>query len=153
MSDTLSATPIQRDVVVVSGADATDYLQTQLTQDIVGLEPGESAWSFMLNPKSVIEAMVRVTRNHAGGVILDVEPGHGASIRKQLDQFLSRLDVSFAEEFWSGVAWRGSGASGVAADAPIVALYPWITSEAVDVVGPDVHVPDGAYSLSDEDLE
>jgi folate-binding protein YgfZ len=152
MSDSLTATPIERDVVIVSGVDASDYLQTQLTQDVGGLAAGHSAWSFLLNPKSVIEAMFRITKSQDGGVMLDVEPGYGAPIRKQLDQFLSRLDVSFAEELWPGIAWRGPGASGGAIDAPIVAPYPWDTSEAVDVVGPDVSLPDGVNRLTDDDL-
>ena len=153
VSESLSATPIERDVVIVSGVDAADYLQTQLTQDVVGLTAGHSAWSFLLNPKSVIKAIIRVTRSRDGGVMLDVEPGYGGSIRKQLDQFLSRLDVSFVETLWPGVAWRGPGASDITADAPIVARYPWTTSQALDVVGPNVQLPNDVDRLADEDLD
>lgn len=153
MTVPLSATPFERDVVIVSGSDAAGHLQTQLTQDVVGLETGRSTWSFFLTPKSVIASMVRVTKTQDGGVLLDVHAGGGGPLRASLDRFLSRMDVEFAEERWSGYAWRGTGAFDVTSAAPIVAPYPWTTSEALDVVGPDLSPPAGVDSLSEDELE
>ncbi len=153
MTDLLTATPIERDVVIVSGADAAEYLQTQLTQDVVALSPGESAWSFLLAPKSEIEAFVRVTRTESDTVLLDVDPSYGPAVRERLDGLLFRMDVSFQEARWPGVAWRGPGARDVASDAPIVASFPWTSSEALDVVGPDVSAPAEVAALAPDDLD
>jgi len=153
MSSELTATPIVRDIVVVSGVDAATYLQTQLTQDVVGLGVRESAWSFILAPKSEVEALVRVTRSGPESVTLDVGVGHGPAVRKRLDRMLFRMDVSFEEATWPGVGWRGEGATSVESDAPITSTYPTVFGEAFDEVGPDVAVPDGHPSLTVEEFE
>jgi len=153
MSNGLTATPIVRDIVVVSGVDAVTYLQTQLTQDIVGLGVGESAWSFILAPKSEVEALVRVTRSGPESVTLDVGVGHGPAVRKRLDGMLFRMDVVFEEATWRGIGWRGEGATSVESDAPITSTYPAAFGEAFDEVGPDVVVPDEHPSLTVEELE
>lgn len=95
--DSLGVTPVERDIVIVSGADAGDYLQTQLTQDVLSLGIGESAWSFLLRPKSEIIALMRVTRSAATEYTLEVEAGWGDTVRRVIDEFLGRMDVSFEQ--------------------------------------------------------
>jgi folate-binding protein YgfZ len=151
MSTDLTATPIQRDVVLITGEDAPDYLQTQLTQDVLSLSRGQSCWAFILTPKSEIEATVRVTST-GDGYILDAEPGCGDPIRQRLDGPLFRMDVSFAQGTWPGLAWRGEGAEDIESDAPIVATMPWGSVGAVDEVGPDVRAPAGVRALSKDEL-
>jgi len=152
MSPSLSATPIQRDVVIIFGEDAPEYIQTQLTQDVLPLDRGRSSWSFILTPKSEIEAMVRVTRT-ADGFILDTALGHGDAVRRRLDGPLFRMDVQFSQDTWSGVSWRGEGAHDIGGDAAIVAELPWSRADAVDEVGPDVQAPTGTTGLSPDELE
>ncbi|GMQ97882.1 MAG: hypothetical protein BMS9Abin17_0385 [Acidimicrobiia bacterium] len=153
MSNGLTATPIVRDVVIVSGVDAVTYLQTQLTQDIVGLGVRESAWSFILAPKSEVEALVRVTRSGQDAVILDVAVGHGPAVRKRLDRMLFRMDVSFEEATWRGIGWRGEGAASVESDAPIASTYPAAFGEALDEIGPDGTMAGQHPSLTVEEFE
>lgn len=141
--ETLKATLIERDVVVARGSDAREYLQTQLTQDVVELAVGDSAWSFLLEPKSQIVALVRVTRTEDDVLVLDTDPGWGERVRERIDGFLFRTDVTFSIERWRGVAYRGPGARSVEADAPIVAPVRWGDEEGLDVVGPDVAVIEG----------
>lgn len=88
---------VQHDGVIVSGADAGDYLQTQLTQDVVRLGTGESAWSFLLKPKSEIVALMKVTRSADREFALEMEAGWGSAVRNTIDEFLGRMDVSFDE--------------------------------------------------------
>ncbi len=152
MTADLTATPIRRDILLVSGADAFRYLQTQLTQDIVALEPGDSTWSFILTPKSEIEELVRVTR-HGDVAVLDVAVGRGPALRGRLDGLLFRMEVVFEEETWQGVAWRGDGAREVEVDAPVVAALPWDSVDAADVLGPEPGAPTQIPSLSIEELE
>jgi len=146
-----TATPIERDIVIVSGADAGDYLQSQLTQDVLRLEAGESAWSFMLEAKSQIIALLRVTRSDAEKFILDVDPGWGDTVRQTIDQFLFRMDVAFEQAIWPGIAWRGGIRGSVG--APIESMTPWTGIEGVDVVGPEVQIHDGEDVASLRDLE
>jgi folate-binding protein YgfZ len=151
--ETLKAALIERDVVVARGHDARDYLQTQLTQDVVGLGVGECAWSFLLGPKSEIVALLRVTRTGDEEVTLDTEPGFGDAIRQQIDALLFRTDVTFSQDRWAGVAWRGEGSDAQQAEAPIVMRSPWPGVEGVDVIGPDVSLPEGADTITAEELD
>jgi folate-binding protein YgfZ len=148
---TPTATRIERDVVVVTGADAGEYLQTQLSQDVLSIEVSESAWSFLLTPKSEIVALMRVTRSGDEEFILDMEPGWGDTVRRTIDEFLGRMDVCFDQATWPGVAWRGNAPEPV--DAPICADNPWMGVVGLDVVGPDVQMPADATEAAWLDLE
>ncbi|MEN8237654.1 MAG: hypothetical protein ABFR53_00495 [Actinomycetota bacterium] len=152
MSTNLTATPIHRDVVIITGDDAPEYIQSQLSQDVLSLPRGRSRWSFILTPRSEIEAMIRVTRT-VDGFILDAASGDGDRVRQRLDGPLFRMDVDFTQETWPGVAWRGEGALGVEGDAPIMATLPWGDIEALDEVGPDVQVPADVGALTQGELD
>lgn len=146
----LTATPIERDIVIVEGSDARSYLQTQLTQDIEAIPLGQSMWSFILDPKASIEALVRVTRIGHDRLALDIEPGYGESVRARLDGLLFRTDARFSQATWPGVAWRGDGSSTRTFDAPIVSVCSARSPEGVDVIGPNVSAP---ADLPSADLE
>jgi folate-binding protein YgfZ len=88
---------VEKDLVIVSGTDAGDYLQTQLTQDVLGLAVGDSAWSFLLKPKSEIIALMQVSRAADQEYILEMESGWGDTVRDTIDEFLGRMDVSFEQ--------------------------------------------------------
>ncbi len=96
MIDTTSA-PTGRDLLVVSGADAGEYLQTQLTQDVLSLDVGDSAWSFLLNPKSEIIALMEATRSGPDEYTLSMDSGWGDIVRTTIDEFLGRMDISFSQ--------------------------------------------------------
>lgn len=151
--DTLVVAPIERDIVLVEGSDARSYLQTQMTQDVMSLGLGNNRWSFILNPSSSIEALVRVTRIGHDRLILDSEPGYGGAIRSRLDGLLFRTDARFTEMTWPGLSWRGPGAHSVTVDAPVVARVPLAGIEASDVVGPGVEVPEGVETIGSDDLD
>ena len=149
----LTATPMFRDIVIVEGSDAREYLNTQLTQDIMAIGLGESAWSFLLDPKSSIIGLVRVTRIGHDRITLDVEPGYGDVVRSKLDGHLFRTDVRFSQASWPAVSWRGPGSAAHAPDAPIVSRSPWAGIKGLDVVGPRAAVPSGTHRLSEDELE
>jgi folate-binding protein YgfZ len=146
-----TATVIHRDIVIVRGVDAGEYLQTQFTQDILSLAVMESAWSFLLTPKSEIVALFRVTRSGEDEYILDMDAGWGDTVRQTIDEFLFRMDVSFEQAVWPGIAWRGGVPDSV--DAPIEAQVSWGGVDGVDIVGPDVGMPDGVELASPAELE
>jgi hypothetical protein len=149
----LIAFPIIRDIVLVEGADARSYLQTQLTQDVEALLMGGSAWSFILDPKSSIEALVRVTRIGHDRMTLDIEPGRGDAVRARLDGQLFRTDARFSQDTWPGISWIGDGSKDMRSDEPIVALSAWPGIDGLDVVGPNVAAPTDVYIGSSEELE
>lgn len=149
----LTAFPIIRDIVLVEGADARSYLQSQLTQDIEALPMGGSAWSFILDPKSSIEAFVRVTRIGHERITLDAEPGYGDAVRKRLDGRLFRTDARFSQDAWPGISWVGPGATDRRSEAPIVTRSPWTGIEGLDIVGPNVVIPEDATVGTDDDLD
>ena len=83
LSTTAGTCPIDRGVLAVTGPDAEDFLQGQLSQDIAGLAEGQSSWSLILQPQGRIDALVRVTRQGADRFILDTDG--------PLEQVITRL--------------------------------------------------------------
>ena len=64
---------LQRDVIRVAGPDAGKYLQGQLTQDVLAMAEGESAWSFLLNPDGKVNAWLRITQIGEHKYLLDMD--------------------------------------------------------------------------------
>lgn len=149
---TVAVMPIERDVVIVQGSDARPYLQTQLTQDVEAISLGGSVWSFILDPKGSIEALVRVTRIGHDRLTLDVEHTHGESVRSRLDGPLFRMDVRFSQATWPGVVWCGEPSSYRVPDAPIVSAWTRAGLTGTVVVGPQVVVPDDVPAGDLEEL-
>ena len=143
----------QRDVVLVRGSDAREHLQGLLTQDVIVLGVGESAWSFLLEPKGEIVALMRVTRSGDDEIALDMDPGYGQAVRERVEGFTFRMDISFESHQWPGLSWRGPGANAVVAEAPIVMHQPWPGCEGLDVVGPGVELPADAEELGADELD
>ena len=149
----MAAARIERDVVIVVGIDAVSYVHGQLTQDVEGLPVGGSAWSFLLEPKAEIVALMRVSRLADDTVAMDLPIGLGASIRERMDSFLFRMDVRFSEARWSGFSIRGPGASEAAAEGEIVMRNPWPGCEGTDVLGPSASIPEGLDELGQTELD
>jgi folate-binding protein YgfZ len=116
------------DVVVVSGADAGGYLQTQLTQDVLSIDVGGSAWSFLLTPKSEIIALMLVNRSAPNEYKLEVDAGWGDTVRRIMDELLGRMDISFDQ--------TTKQIEAPDEQARITAGWPRMGSEIVDGVTP-----------------
>jgi folate-binding protein YgfZ len=145
----LGAFVVDRDVVRVSGPDAVAYLQGQLSQDVEGLAVGATTWSFVLQPTGKVEVWARVTRTVDDGYLLDLDGGAGEQLVTRLRRFLLRTDATIEPlAGWRCVALRGPGAVGAAPAAAITAgaelQVPagWPGVESVDLLGPEVTVPD-----------
>ncbi|HEX7165612.1 MAG TPA: hypothetical protein VF230_01395 [Acidimicrobiales bacterium] len=89
-----AAPVILRDVVRVSGPDASSFLQGQLSQDVSALADGESAWSLVLQPQGKVDAFVRVTREAPDVFVLDVDDGFGDAVVARLDRFKLRVKAT-----------------------------------------------------------
>jgi len=148
-----------RDGVAVTGADAAEYLQGQLSQDVVGLPPGSAAETLLLTPQGHLEAWLRVTRVGDAEFWLDADRGAGPDVAARISRFAIRVDVHFETFPIEMVAVRGKGAAQLATAAEIgVWTVPplggeGLVVEGVDLLGRSVGwpsgVPEGPASLLD----
>ena len=134
-----------RDVVSVAGADASSYLQGQISQDVDALSVGDSAWSLILQPQGKVDAWFRITRTGDERFLLDVEPGYGPSLLARIERFLLRVAVDVDLATWDHHRYPSNPPE---VDAPIVAPALW--GGGVDVIGADLERPPGPYATFDE---
>ena len=153
---------VERDVVRVSGSDASAYLQGQISQDVESVAAGESAWSLILQPQGRIDAWFRLTRRSPDEFLLDMDAGHGAGLVERLERFKLRVDVEVeALDGWSLMAVKGPQANSAVEDlvaAEVRAEVDWPGYEGVDLLfsgpAPDPAAwPDGLVEASQADLE
>ena len=71
----------------VTGPDAAEYLQGQLTNDVEALEPGEGQYAALLDRKGHMQADMRVLRPAAEELWLDTEPEGLEATRKHLQMY------------------------------------------------------------------
>ncbi len=131
-----------RDVVTVSGEEATAYLQGQISQDVLGLAVGASAWSLILQPQGKVDAWFRITKTGDDAYVLDVDSGHGETLLARLKRFKLRTKADLDLATWDWHAWRGEAPDIVAPEGAIVAP-PAGGQAGLDLVGPDLDTPEG----------
>ncbi len=149
LMSTVGACPTERGVLAVSGPDAEDFLQGQLSQDVSGLAPGQSAWSLILQPQGRIDALVRVTRQGADQFVLDTD-GPLEQVIARLKRFMLRIDVTLEPVEWQCISVRGPGAEAVGVSGEIIGPVP---TGGVDVLGPAPTVSNDVPTINAEALE
>ena len=137
----------ERDVVSVEGAEATTYLQGQISQDVLGLAIGDSAWSLILQPQGKVDAWFRITRSGDDAYLLDVDAGFGEALLARLKRFKLRTKADLELSTWILHAYDDD-ADAAGPDAPIVAASP--TGSGVDVIGPALDTPVGEQGTEDD---
>lgn len=148
----------RRDVVRASGPDVQTFLQGQLSQDVVALADGASAWSWLLQPAGKVEALVRVTHVVGEEWLLDTDRGWGEHVAARLARFKLRTKVELAVMAdWKLVGLRGPAAA-AAAPAPgdgVVAVVDasWPGLPGVDLLGPSAEAPSGLPTVGDADWQ
>ncbi len=80
----------------IGGADAGEYLQGQLTNDVEALEPGSGCYSALLDRKGRMQSDMRVLRT-ADGFEIDLEAEGAAAVLKHLSMYKVGRDVEIAE--------------------------------------------------------
>jgi len=153
------AVALGRDVLRVSGPDAVQYLQGQLSQDVAALGLGESADSLVLTPQGKLDALVRVTRCATDDLIIDVDGGFGESVVARLERFKLRVKVIVERVAWRCVALRGPGvpalmeSTGTSDGTVLSPAFSWNGVTGTDLLGPSPEVPDGVRACSAEAWE
>ena len=79
--------PRERAQVVASGADAIDYLQGQLTNDLEALEPGDGCYAALLDRKGRMQGDMRVLVVAPDEVWIDTEPQAAPAILRHLQMY------------------------------------------------------------------
>jgi folate-binding protein YgfZ len=87
----------ERGMAHVRGADAVEYLQGQLTNDIEALEPGQGCYAALLDRKGHMQADMRVLLLHADDVWLDLELAGAPPALKHLRMYSVGREVEIAD--------------------------------------------------------
>src|SRR5262245_44134808 len=85
--------------LIVSGPEAAEYLQGQLTNDTEALEPGEATYAALLDRKGHMQADMRVLRPGDGPELwLDLEPEGLAAANRHLQMYKIGREVEVSDE-------------------------------------------------------
>ncbi len=85
----------ERDVVDITGPQAAEYLQGQISTDVDALQIGSSAMSFVLDPKGRVESLFRLTRLAEEHFLADTESGFGDELKGSLERFKLNTKADF----------------------------------------------------------
>lgn len=86
-----------RGKLLVTGPDAAEYLQGQLTNDVEALEPGDGQYAALLDRKGHMQADMRVLRIAAEEIWLDTEAEGLEAARKHLQMYKIGREVEVAD--------------------------------------------------------
>src|SRR5664279_1530403 len=86
-----------RAVIAVTGPDAAEYLQGQLTNDVEGLEVGDGQYAALLDRKGHMQSDMRVLRPAAEEILLDTEGGARAAVVRHLTMYSIGREVEVAD--------------------------------------------------------
>jgi hypothetical protein len=87
-----------RTLLRVRGADAADYLQRMLTQDVAAVTPGRGAAACFLTPEGRILAHLLLWHPPGEALLLDLAPGAAAAATPALERYVIADDVVFEDE-------------------------------------------------------
>jgi folate-binding protein YgfZ len=123
-----------RGKLLVSGPEAAEYLQGQLTNDIEALEPGDGCYAALLDRKGHMQADMRVLRpGEEADLWIDTEPEATAVARRHLETYKIGRDVSVEDVTAERAIVSLIGpATGAVAGTPSLPLY---SCEATTVGG------------------
>lgn len=86
-----------RGKLLLGGAEAAEYLQGQLTNDVEGLDPGEGRYAALLDRKGHIQADMRVLRLGPDEIWIDTEPVALETARRHLEMYKIGREVELAD--------------------------------------------------------
>src|SRR5581483_5844307 len=86
-----------RALVRVTGPDAAEYLQGQLTNDVEALAPGEGQYAALLDRKGHMQSDLRVLRAGTEEIVLDFEAEVRGAVVRHLTMYSVGRDVAVAD--------------------------------------------------------
>jgi folate-binding protein YgfZ len=111
---------LERGLIEVTGPDAVDFLQGQLTNDVAALAPGSGCYALLLTPKGRILADARVLLRAPELVLLDTEAEALAALLANLTMYKigRQVKVTDRSDEWSLLSLIGPEAARVAGADP-----------------------------------
>jgi folate-binding protein YgfZ len=109
-------------LLVIDGAEAAEYLQGQLTNDIEAIEPSDGAYAALLDRKGHMQADMRVLRPGEGPELwLLLEPAGLAAASRHLQMYKigREVEVRDAGDERSLISLIGPRAAEIAGSAPL----------------------------------
>ena len=98
---------VRRDLVVVSGPDATTFLQSLVSQDLDPVTVGQSVHTLLLQPQGKLLVDFYMVRSDDDMWSCACEGGFGAALADGLRRFKIRVKVDIDETPTSALAVRG----------------------------------------------
>jgi hypothetical protein len=124
--------PVTRDLVVVSGPDATNFLQSLCSQDLDAVGVGETVHTLLLQPQGKLLADFYAQHAATDEWRCVCECGFGTVLAEGLRRFKIRVKVEIVEVSVAALAVRGAHPGPT--DATVIPVA-WSGGEAYDVVG------------------
>ncbi len=87
----------ERAVIAVTGTDAAEYLQGQLTNDVESLEVGEGQYAALLDRKGHMQSDMRVLRPGVEEIVVETEAIARAAVLKHLTMYSIGRDVAVSD--------------------------------------------------------
>jgi folate-binding protein YgfZ len=109
-----------RGKLLLTGAEAAEYLQGQVTNDVESLAPGEGCYATLLTHKGKVVADMRILRGPEW-LLIDTEPHARAALARNVEMYSIGRDVQVADQ---------------TADRAILSLVGPASREHVDVQPP-----------------
>jgi folate-binding protein YgfZ len=143
-----------RGKVRLRGAEAAEFLQGQVTNDVEALEPGQGCYAALLNHKGKMRLDMRILRG-PDWIWIDTEPGADAMLLKHIETYSLGRDVTWESP--------DEGIVSVVGDVELDAVPPpeehaWVEGDSgiyvrtyagVDIIGHDLPAADA----SEDDAE
>ncbi|HXF30113.1 MAG TPA: glycine cleavage T C-terminal barrel domain-containing protein [Solirubrobacterales bacterium] len=125
-----------RGFIDVLGADAAEYLQGQVTNDVEALAVGEGQYAALLDRKGHMQTDLRLVRVGEAAILIDLEPQVKDQALKHLTMYSVGRDVRVgdATDERGLVSLIGPRAAEIAATAPL----PEFANEPTTIAGVDV---------------
>jgi folate-binding protein YgfZ len=126
----------ERGFIDVLGADAAEYLQGQLTNDVETVAVGEGQYAALLDRKGHMQTDMRLVRVGQGAILIDLEPAAKDQALRHLTMYSIGRDVAVtdASDDRALVSLIGPRAAEIAATAPL----PEFANEPTAVAGVDL---------------
>jgi len=126
----------ERGFIDVLGADAAEYLQGQLTNDVESVAVGEGQYAALLDRKGHMQTDMRLIRVGEDAILIDLEPAPKDQALRHLTMYSIGRDVAVTDATAERalVSLIGPRAAEVAATAPL----PEFANEPTQIAGVDV---------------
>jgi folate-binding protein YgfZ len=105
-----------RAVLKLKGPEAADYLQSQVTNEVESLKPGQGCYATLLDRKGHVQADMRVLVLHPEDLWLDAETAGADALRRHLQTYKigRQVELEDVSEAWSILSLIGPAAAEVA---------------------------------------